>query len=143
MPILKNAKHEAFAQAVADGASAAEAYTKKVSKGKCSKANAETSGPALARSPQVALRIQELKGSQAEKAEMSRDDLRKWCERILRANPSEASEDSDICETVMTKAGPFTALCSKVAAFDRLVKLCGWNEPERTDSKLEIVIRKL
>lgn len=60
----------------------------------------------------------------------------KFLERIIQAKPSEASEESDICETTMTKAGPFTAVCSKMAAAEKLIKMCGWNEPEKQEVKV-------
>lgn len=140
MPVLKNKKHEEFAQAVANGASAAEAYRKHVAAKTTSPATIETNGPDLARSTQVALRISELRNEASDAASMSRQDMVKWLERILRAKPSEASEDSDICETLMTKAGPFTTLVSKQAAAEKLIKMAGWNEPEKHKLEVEVII---
>ena len=68
----------------------------------------------------------------------------KWLERIITAKPSEANPDSDICEVVMTKMGPHCQLVNKMSAAEKLIKMAGWNEPEKvnTDGKIEIVIRK-
>lgn len=135
MPALKNTRHEAFAQHRASGASADEAYSKagfSPDRGAASRLSANIS---------VQERIAELQNQTARKASMTRADLVDWCERVLRAKPSEASADSDICQTVMTKAGPFTLLCDKGGAFDRLVKLCGWNEPEKHEHSGTVNIR--
>lgn len=95
----------------------------------------------MAANGNITARIEELTRETAQRASMTRADLVDWCERVLRAKPSDASADSDICETVMTKMGPFTKLCDKGGAFDRLVKLCGWNEPEKHEHSGTVTIR--
>lgn len=67
-----------------------------------------------------------------------------WLERIICATPNEANPDSDICEVAMTKMGPHCQLVSKMAAAEKLIKMAGWNEPEKvkTEGQLEIIIRK-
>jgi hypothetical protein len=135
MPALKNPKHEKFAQAVANDCSAAEAYR---AGWKCSTESAETAGPRLARDVQVMSRIQELKDQADKASKLTREGMVAWLERIILAKPSEASADSDICETVMTKMGPFTCLCSKMTAAEKLIKMAGWNEPEKHE--LEVFI---
>lgn len=139
MPVLTNPKHEAFAQARAKGKSADEAYAS------AGYSRHDGNAARLSGNERVRARVAELVAKQADKSELSRDDLRKWCVRVILAKPSEASEDSDICETIMTKAGPFTRVVDKLGAVDRLARLCGFNEPDKLDSsgKLEIVIRKL
>lgn len=83
MPALEKPHHERFAQAVALGMSAAQAYRQHVARKTTSAASIETDGPALARESQVALRIEELRGKVAEKAEskfaLTRD---KWLEKL-------------------------------------------------------------
>lgn len=140
MPVLKNKKHEEFAQAVANGASATRAYLDCVSGGKCETRTAESNGSTLMKRTEVKQRISELRNEASDAASMSRQDMVKWLERILRAKPSEASEDSDICETLMTKAGPFTTLVSKQAAAEKLIKMAGWNEPEKHKLEVEVII---
>lgn len=127
MPALKNTRHEAFAQALASGSTMDEAYAK------AGFAPNRQNAHRLTTNDDVAARVKELQEQTAKKASMTRADLVDWCERVLRAKPSDASADSDICETVMTKMGPFTKLCDKGGAFDRLVKLCGWNEPDKIE----------
>lgn len=137
MPSLKNPKHEAFAQAVANECSAAEAYRNGWT---CSEATAETNGPRLARDTQVSLRIAELRKEASEASKLTRQGMVRWLERIITAKPSEASADSDICETVMTKMGPFTQLCSKLTAAEKLIKMAGWNEPEQVRHNIIVQI---
>lgn len=124
-------RHEAFAQAVAGGAvSAGEAYRKLYPQSK----SWETDGPRLLRSAQVKKRVAELQAEQAASAQLDRDALRRWCERVILAKPNQATLDSDLCETVMTRNGPVAVLCSKLGAMDRLIRLCGLDkgtEPEK------------
>jgi len=81
MPALKNQKHEAFAQAVALGMSAVQAYTEHVSNGKCSYETGKTEGKALAK--HVADRIAELRTKVSEAADkrfgLTKD---KWLDRL-------------------------------------------------------------
>ena len=140
MPALKNPKHEAFAQAVANECSAAEAYRQGWG---CSAKSAETAGPRLARDVQVSSRISELRNEASEASKLTRQGMVRWLERIITAKPSEASADSDICETVMTKMGPFTQLCNKLTAAEKLIKMAGWNEPDEVEAKLEVTIKQL
>jgi len=83
MPALKNQKYETFAQAVALGMPASQAYVEHVSGGKCSEATAETTGPKLARDSQIALRISELRKGVSDAAEkkfnLTKD---KWLDRL-------------------------------------------------------------
>ena len=136
---LKNARHEKFAQAVASGMSATAAYTEAGYTAK----DADVAGPRLLGNVGVSARILHLKNENAKASKLSREDIIHWLERIITGKPNEASADSDICETVMTKAGPFTTLCSKMAAVDRLAKLNGMNEPEKTEAKLVVEVRRI
>lgn len=105
--MLKNAKHEAFAQAVALGASAAEAYRQCIASEKTSQSTVETNGPELARSTQVALRIEELKAKNAEKAEKKFDLSRDaWLRRMMGvADKAEKSEDFAAARAALTEVG--------------------------------------
>lgn len=83
MPALEKPSYERFAQAIALGMPASQAYKQHVSGGKCSDRTAEVNGSSLALSTEVALRIEELRGKVAEKAEskfaLTRD---KWLEKL-------------------------------------------------------------
>jgi hypothetical protein len=128
MSALKNSKWEKFAQKVALGESAALAYSQGWI---CSAATAETNGPKLARSTQVKLRIEELRGKVAEKAEakfdMSKD---KWLERLARIAAS------------AEKVADFSAA---TGALREIGKGAAFYAPEKVEHSgaTEIIIRKL
>ena len=103
MPVLKNPKHERFAQAVATGSSGAEAYRKHVSGGKCSNATAEvTSCQMLRDGSKVALRVSELREELAErskeKAFLSFDEKRNFFAMIVRTPIGEIDHTSPLCQ---------------------------------------------
>ncbi len=130
MPALEKPHHERFAQAVALGMSAAQAYRQHVARKTTSAASIETDGPALARESQVALRIEELRAKVAEKAEkkfsMTRD---KWLAE-LAAIASEARQTGD-----------FSAA---TGALTQLGKASAYYAAEKVEAtgQLQIVIRK-
>lgn len=100
----------------------------------------------MSRNAQVAQRIAELKSEQAAASKLGRDDLRRWCERVIMATPKQASLDSDICEMVMTKNGPVATISSKLGAMDRLIRLCGLDkgteaENKASDSIADLIMR--
>lgn len=122
MPVLKNAKHERFAQAVAKGMSAAEAYRLHVTKGAASQ-TVETNGPKLARAAQVKLRIAEIQDSNAKAVEsrlaMTRE---KWLEKL-----EEISGNAD-------------SSSAAVAALREIGKACAWYEPEKHELEISVTI---
>jgi hypothetical protein len=114
MPTLRNPKHEKFAQLVASGMTAQAAFTQS---GYPSPQNA----PRLRNNARVAARIEELQARNERKAEMaalSRDELVGILAEIVHATRARLSE-----------ARPADGL----KAAEMLVKMCGWNEPERVN----------
>lgn len=127
MPAIKPPKYETFAQKVALGASAAEAYSQGWT---CSSATAETNGPKLARSTQVKLRIEELRAKVAENAEKKFDMTKeKWLERLA---------------TIATKAEEVEDFSAATGALSQIGKAAAFYAPEKleTEGTLEIIIRK-
>jgi len=123
---LDNLKHEAFAQDVALGMSAAESYRKNVSGGKCSTATAETTGPKLARDSQIALRISSLKERMSIKADKKFDLSKdKWLESMHRiARLAEESEDFSAAKGALAEVG----------------KACDYYAPEKHKLEVEVII---
>lgn len=108
MPALKNPKHEAFAQKIALGSSAAEAYRQGWD---CSEATAETNGPRLARDAQVMLRISELR-MKVGKAADKKFDLSKdaWLEELREiATEARQAEDFSAATGALTQIGKASA----------------------------------
>jgi hypothetical protein len=116
MPVLKNHKHEKFAQLVASVVAANAAF---VQVGYKSPQNA----PRLSRNELVARRIGELQARNERKAEMAaltRDELIGILTDIVHATRARLSE-------ARTADG--------LKAAEMLAKMCGWNEPERVQSQ--------
>ena len=70
----RNSRHERFAQAVASGMSASEAYRQSGATGK----NADVHAARLMVNDGISKRVAELKAAQAQKSELSRDQLRQF-----------------------------------------------------------------
>jgi hypothetical protein len=135
MAVLTNPKHEAFAQLVAKGSAAGEAY-RKVYKAKDSVA--ETNGPRLLGNAQVETRVQELQSKAAEKVGWDLEKAMKFALDVLAAKPEDASKDNPLCEVQMSKAGPYYAFPSKEGMFDKLCKLSGLYAPQKLEGNLTV-----
>ena len=144
MPIVRNPRHELFAQQIASGTcSAAEAYRRAGGRTK----NADVIASRWLRKVSIKERIAELKGRTAEKCEMTREQTVRALSGIIQARPSEASLENSLCETVMTKVGPAAVFPSKLGAIAQITKMCGWNEPERHEhgasNELTEILRRM
>jgi hypothetical protein len=114
MPVLKNPRHERFAQLVASGISANAAFSQVGYKG-------PQNSPRLRNNELVAKRIEELQARNERKAEMAamtRDELVEILAEIVHAT-----------RTRLSIARPADGL----KAAEMLAKMCGWNEPERVN----------
>jgi hypothetical protein len=121
MPTLKNPRHERFAQLIALGTmSRAEALRQAGFKAK----RADQGTYELVRRPEIAARIDALRGEAAQSAghrsiqAITRQELAELLCNVVRAGFSKPEI-----------AKPYEAL----KAAKMLAKLCGWNEPERVD----------
>jgi phage terminase small subunit len=126
MPVLENPKWEKFAQAVALGMNATEAYRQHVSRGKCANTTAEVEGCKMSKSPKIAQRILELREKVAAKVEskfaMTKD---KWLDE-LAAIAAEARQTGD-----------FSAASGALA---HIGKASAYFEPERHKLEIEVII---
>ena len=111
MPALKNQKHEAFAQAVALGMPASQAYAQHVSGGKCSEGTAEVTGCRMSKDSKVALRIAELRKSVGEAADKKFGLTKeKWLDRLVTiADKAEDAEDFSAAQNALDKVGKASA----------------------------------
>lgn len=140
MAALENPKHEAFAQAVAEGASAAEAYRRAY---KASVPTAETNGPKLLRdNAQVELRAVELKAIQSEIIEkqfrMSREDVIQGLVEVWKTPIGEIKESHQLCQEYSFTPGMHGdaykyKMPSKLDALEKLIKMAGWYAPEKVE----------
>lgn len=107
--MLKNPRHEKFAQGVASGLSVTEAYK---SAGFSPK-GAGQSGEKLLKKTEISRRIEEIRAKLAKKLDYSREDfIRDLLERFTNLDPD---------SSVAAKYG------------EMLAKAQGWNEPDKID----------
>lgn len=112
MPVLKNAKHEAFAQAVALGMPASQAYVEHVSiGGKCTERTAEVEGSKLSNRPDLVLRIAELRKGVSESVEKKFELTKsKWLDRLGGiAKKAETGEEYSAATGALREIGKASA----------------------------------
>lgn len=123
MPVLKNSRHERFAQLVAGGMPATPAYKKIY---KCQTRTAETSSSRLMSSGKVADRIAELKKAAAEKAVWSLAERLKFLQDCALVKPTELTPDSPLCQGIRIKAdGNELIMPDKLKSVELYSKLSG------------------
>jgi hypothetical protein len=89
-------------------------------------------GPRLLGNVRVAARIRELQARQSAKAEMSRDDLRRYLVSVMRTPCGEIGPEHPLW--VMhrrTEGGLEVRMPDKLCAAELLAKLCGWLAPDK------------
>ena len=127
MPILQNARHERFAQLVASGKySDMEAFKQ----AGYSASSAQQNAHRLSENEGVKARIAELKGRNAEKCEMAREQAVQYLVEILKTPIGEVTADHRLAQSYDAKSGKIE-LPNKLGAMQLLAKMCGWNEPEK------------
>ena len=125
MPPLENARHESFAQAVASGKSASEAYRQSGATGK----NADVHAARLMVNDGISKRVAELKAAQAHKSELSRDPLREFLAEVILTPAGKVNEQSRLCQSYkVTPEVREIRMPDKLRAVEQLDKLCGFNE---------------
>lgn len=120
---LKNLKHEAFVQAVAQGATQGEAYRQHVSAGRCSAATARREANRLLQKPAVAARLGDLRHAVSMtlqgKFAISREV---WLEQLTQVASHALASDN------------FTAATS---ALDKIGKASGWYAPKKMEHRAD------
>jgi len=119
MAILKNQKHEKFAQIVASGESAGAAY-RKVYHAKAS--TCETEGPAILRKPQVRKRVEEIQSKAEDKTVMTLIERRRFLADVVRTPISEVTEESALAQSYefITLPGDYERQLHKLKVPDKL-----------------------
>ena len=130
MAILGNPRYEKFAQAVASGLSASEAYRQSGANGK----NADVHAARLMVNDGICARVAELKEAQSQKSELSRDQLREFLTEVILTPAGKVDEQSRLCQSYrITQEVREIRMPDKLRAVEQLVKLCGWNAPEKLE----------
>ena len=101
MPALANPRHELFAQAVASGKSASEAYRQSGATGK----NADVHAARLMVNDGICKRVAELKAAQSHKSELSRDQAREFLTEVILTPAGKVDEQSRLCQSYKGYAG--------------------------------------
>ena len=144
--MLLSPRHEQFAQKVASGASAAQAYRETYPT--ASTATAETHGPELLRRRQVAVRVDELKGIQravvTEEFKVTREDMIRYLHEVLITPVGDIDADHILAQEV-TRSRRVRGrgedaeewetekirMPAKMEAADKLIKMAGWYAPDK------------
>jgi len=125
VPILKNSRHEKFAQCLAGGASATNCY---VVAGYSAK-GAQPSASALLSNPIVSARVAELKERSNAKADITRTEIIKILANYARSHPDDYTHDV------------------RLKAIQQLTKMTGWDAPSEikvsADNELTELLKRL
>lgn len=167
MPVLTNAKHEAFAQAVAVGGKSATAAYRKVYGAKGP--TCEQRGSKLM--VKVKSRLEELRANAnriaAEKLNLTQEEVLQYLARVVRTPVGEVDETSDLCQewtrdelAVGGQQGKLkqgnlpegnekssasalilktkVKMPNKLDAIKRVAAMCGWNAPQKVEGSLTV-----
>ena len=83
----------------------------------------------------ICKRAAELKAAQAQKSELSRDQLRQFLTEVILTPAGKVSEQSRLCQSYkVTPEIREIRMPDKLRAVEQLAKLCGWNSATRAAS---------
>ena len=133
MAVLKNSRHEKFAQAVASGLSGSEAYRQVV--GAVAGKNADVMADQLMDQHGVRERVAELKEANSRKATLSREQTIEFLCNVISTSAAKVDADSPLVQSAEFVDGKPVKLRipDKIAAAKELVRICGWAKPNRIE----------
>lgn len=146
MASLTNAKHEAFARAVASGEAASDAYRQHVGKGSAKAESVWMAASRLRQNDKVEMRIRELRESLDDSADwaMGKRELMAFLARAIRTPLSAIDMQSDLCqEAIQTDGSVRIKSISKLDACDKLAKLHGWYSEDKAKQTEADALSKL
>jgi len=144
-------QHEAFAQAVAEGLSGAAAYRREISDS-CTYETSVVGASKLLANPNVRVRVDELRCSfdrlLVEKLGVKQETIARYLIDVIETPVSEVTRGHKLCQEyhyaeTMHGAVEKVKMPSKLEAVEKLVKMAGWNAPEKVEQRLTIEIEKL
>ena len=148
MPVLENQKHEAFAQEVAEGASATTAYRVHIAVPATRIENCMSSASRLMADAKVASRVSELRRDFSFALEnrlgVRRETLARFLVSVIETPPSEVDANSPLCQehtetTSVYGTSRRTKMPSKLDAVEKLIKMAGWYAPQKIEHSGGIV----
>ena len=130
MPRPRKIAYEKFAEFAASGLSLAESYRRTTGQTK----NADVKGTQWHGYAGIKGRIAELKAQNAQRAQMTREELMAFYAAVIRTPADRVPAGSPVIQAYeMTESGPKIRICDKAAAGAQLAKMCGWNEPDKVE----------
>jgi hypothetical protein len=140
MPVLNNARHEKFAQNVVNGMSASAAYKAAGYEAK----DANVTGPRMFANVGIKARIEELKAEAAKTEAITREEIIQFLADVVKTPAGHVHKLHPLCQSFKdTEDCNEIRMPDKLAAVTQICKMTGWNEAEKIESKLEILVRKL
>lgn len=146
---LKNPKHEAFAQAIANGSTGVQAYRDNVAEPGSKTNTCMVQASILLASPNITERVEHLRKLANETLERrlawNKEKAMRYLVEVLETPVGEIDQDHRLAQEIgFDSDGQMKIkLPSKGDALKQLTAMCGWNEPEKVESKLEVEIRHL
>lgn len=137
MPALKNPKHEAFAQAIANGATGVQAYRDEVAIG-CTTASAIQAASRLLSDVNVSSRVEELQKLAETTLEKrlgwSKEKALSYLVEILETPVGEVDKNHRLAQEYKdTEDSSQVKLPSKADAMKQIATMCGWNAPDKVE----------
>lgn len=144
MPALKNPKHEAFAQAIANGSTGVQAYRDEVAIG-CTTISAMVQASRLLADDKVSLRVAELQKLAETTLEKrlgwNKEKALSYLVEILETPVGEVDKLHRLAQEYKdTEDSSQVKLPSKADAMKQISAMCGWNEPEKHTLEVSVVI---
>ena len=129
MPILKNARHEKFAQLVTSGdLSATRAY---INAG-YSKNGADGAAVKLQGIARVKARIKELKEEAAQDCKLTKKNILDFLADVMLTPAGSVHKAHHLCQSFKdTSDINEVRMPDKLSAAVQISKMCGWNEPDK------------
>lgn len=162
MPALKNPKHEAFAQGLAEGMSGCASYREHVAEPGALTTTCMCNASQLLADPKVSQRVKELRTNFRDVLEnklgVKQETIARFLVSVLDTPVEEVAENSPLAQEIK-RSRKFVGrgedaeeweveqikTPSKMEAAEKLNKMAGWYEPEKQEHSgaMEIIIRKL
>jgi hypothetical protein len=129
MPWPRKIAYEKFAQFVASGLSLAESYRRTTGQTK----NADVKGDQWHGYAGVKERIAELKAQNAQRAQMTREELLVFYAEVIRTPADQVPAGSPVIQSYEQdgEGRVKLRLCDKVMAGAQLCRMCGWEKPTK------------
>jgi Terminase small subunit len=134
MPVLLSPRHEQFAQGIASGMSACQAYRLAGYK----ETSAEKNSARLKENDGIASRIAEIRTENNERNKISRDEVFEFLAAVIRTGAGDVGPSDKLCQSYKVGDGwSEVKVPDKLAAVGQLARMCGWNEPDRLELSID------